>query len=212
MVAYVILVAIVLYGTVPVLSAQPHYAWVYKHIGVVRYLEAHGKVNTKIDIYNRWPGFFALGAVYLTVSGSPNPETYANWAECFFFLLDIVLVMAVVRAVTRDIRIAAGAGLFFVLTNWVGQTYLFAPGFRIRPRACAVLVALRHLRVEGKLFRANHAADRAPWTGDAAAPADRPQREMARVGRDRGGPGAQRGDRREPPADALHAARQHRLC
>ena len=147
MVAYVILVAIVLYGTVPVLSAQPHYAWVYKHIGVVRYLEAHGKVNTKIDIYNRWPGFFALGAVYSHDSGSPNPEMYANWAECAFLLLDVVLVMAVIKALARDIRVAAGAGLFFIVTNWVGQTYYSPQAFAYVLGLALILIAVRHLRV-----------------------------------------------------------------
>ncbi len=63
-VGYIAVITVILFGTVPILSAQPHYAWVYKHIGVVRYLEAHGKANTKIDIYNRWPGFFALAAVF----------------------------------------------------------------------------------------------------------------------------------------------------
>jgi hypothetical protein len=152
MVGYVIVVAIILFGTVPVLSAQPHYGWIYKHIGVVRYLEAHGKVNIKIDIYNRWPGFFALAAVFSRVAGRSNPETYASWAELFFLLLDAVLVMAAVKAITRDIRIAAGAGLLFVITNWVGQTYYSPQAFAFVLGLALIVIMLRHLRVDGSSY------------------------------------------------------------
>jgi hypothetical protein len=148
MVGYIVIVAIILYGTVPVLSAQPHYAWVYKHIGVVRYLEAHGKVNPSIDIYNRWPGFFALGAVYSTVAGRSNPETYAGWAELFFLLLDAVILMTAVKALTREIRIAAGAALFFVVTNWVGQTYYSPQAFVFVLSLALIVITLRQLRCD----------------------------------------------------------------
>lgn len=147
MVAYVVVIAIILFGTVPVLSEPPHYAWVYKHIGVVRYLEAHGEVNTNIDIYNRWPGFFALAAMFSRVANRPNPETYASWAEFFFLLLDAVLVMAIVKALTRDIRIAAGAALLFVVTNWVGQTYYSPQAFAFLLSLGVILIILRQLRM-----------------------------------------------------------------
>jgi hypothetical protein len=146
MVGYVLVVAVILFGTVPVLSAQPHYAWVYKHIGVVRYIEAHGTVNAKVDIYNRWPGFFALGAVFSQLGGNPNPEVYAGWAELIFLLLDAVLVMAAVKAVTREIRIAACAGLFFVITNWVAQTYYSPQAFAFVLCLAMIVVLLRQLR------------------------------------------------------------------
>jgi hypothetical protein len=147
--AYVALVAVILYATVPVLSAQPHYAWVYKHIGVVRYLEAHGQANPRIDIYNRWPGFFALAAVFSRVAGRADPETYASWAELVFVLFDLVLVAAVVKAIARDLRIAAGASLLFLLTNWVGQTYYSPQALTYILALAAILIVLRHLRAEG---------------------------------------------------------------
>ena len=166
MVGYIVVVAVILFGTVPVLSAQPHYAWVYKHIGVVRYLEAHGKANPKVDIYNRWPGFFALGAVFSQLGGRPNPEVYAGWAELLFLLLDTVLVMAAVKAVTREIRIAVCAGLFFVITNWVGADLLFASGICVGPGPCHDRILLRQLRInEPELFPATHPLDRAHRQG-----------------------------------------------
>jgi hypothetical protein len=145
--ASVVVVATILYGTAPVLSAQPHYAWVYKHIGVVRYLEAHGQANPGIDIYNRWPGFFALGAIFSRIAGRADPETYAGWAELFFVVLDIVLVMAAVKAIARELRIAAGAALLFLLTNWVGQTYFSPQAFTFVLGLGLTVIMLRHLRV-----------------------------------------------------------------
>jgi len=147
-VGYIAVITVILFGTVPALSAQPHYAWVYKHIGVVRYLEAHGKVNIKVDIYNRWPGFFALGAIFSRVGGSPNPEVYANWAEVFFSFLDAILVMAAVKALTKNLRIATGAGLIFIVTNWVGQDYYSPQAFAFVLCFALIVILLRQLRVQ----------------------------------------------------------------
>jgi hypothetical protein len=146
MVGYLIVVVFILYGTVPVLSGQPHYAWVYKHIGVVRYLEVHGQVTPSIDIYNRWPGFFAFGALFSQVVGRPNPESYAGWAELFFILMDGVAVMAAVKLITKEARIAAIAALLFVLTNWVGQTYYSPQAFAFFLGLVLIIVILRQLR------------------------------------------------------------------
>jgi hypothetical protein len=162
MVLYVAVIAIILYGTIPLLSAQPQYTWVYKHIGVVRYLEAHGQVDPNIDIYHRWPGFFALGAVFSTVAGRPNPEVYVRWAELFFILLDISLVMAAVRAIAKETRIAAGAALFFLLTNWVGQTYYSPQALTYVLGLALIVVLLRQLRVPGTTYsrRLTHVIER----------------------------------------------------
>jgi hypothetical protein len=145
--AYVATIAIILYATIPVVSAEPQYTWVYKHIGVVRYLELHGQVDPSIDIYHRWPGFFALSAVFSTVAGRPNPESYARWAELFFTFANLVLVTAVVRSIVKDIRIASGAALFFLLTNWVGQGYYAPQALTYVLGLAVLLIALRHLRV-----------------------------------------------------------------
>jgi hypothetical protein len=122
---YLVAIAVMLYGSVPVISAQPHYSWVYKHLGVTRLLET-GKLDLSADIYNRWPGFFALAAAFSRVSGYTNPELYAAWAELFFTLVDALLVAVAVRALTRDARVAAGAVLLTTVGDWIGQSY-YAP-------------------------------------------------------------------------------------
>ncbi len=152
MAGYIVVVGIILFGTVPMLSEQPHYAWVYKHIGVVRYLEEHGKVNMNADIYNRWPGFFALSAMLSPIADRSNPVTYAGWADLFFLLLDAALVTAVVKALAHDTRIAAGAALLFIVTNWVGQTYYSPQAFGFALGLGVLLILFRQLRTEGATY------------------------------------------------------------
>lgn len=146
--ALLALTALILFGTVPALSAQAHYAWVYKHIGVVRYLEARGLVNTSIDIYNRWPGFFALAAAFSSTAGVGNPASYAAWADLFFVLLDVLMLMAAVKILTRDFAIAASAGLLLLISNWVGQTYYSPQAFGYSLGLGLLVLLFSQLRVE----------------------------------------------------------------
>jgi hypothetical protein len=144
-VVYVAAVAVILYATIPVLSHQPQYTWVYKHIGVVRYLEEHGKADPSIDIYNRWPGFFALGALFSTISGQPNPVTYARWGELFFVVLDLIAVTALLRVLIGDARKALAGAFIFLLANWVGQDYYSPQAFCYVLYLALLVVAVRQL-------------------------------------------------------------------
>ncbi|HEY4451304.1 MAG TPA: hypothetical protein VGN13_06890 [Solirubrobacteraceae bacterium] len=145
-IAYVCLTALILFGTVAALSGQPHYAWTYKHIGVVRYLQAHGTANPSVDIYNRWPGFFALAAVFSALAGSGNPAAYAAWADLFFLVLAAVMATAAVITVTRAWRVGVGAALLLVLSNWVGQTYFSPQAFAYVLGLALITLILAQLR------------------------------------------------------------------
>jgi hypothetical protein len=124
--AYVAAIVVVLYATVPSITAVPHYAWVYKHVGVTRFIDVHGGVAfASGDIYDRWPGFFAFSAALSRWMGV-DPLAFAAWAEPFFALVDALLVAAVARSMSRDSGVAGFAALIFTLGSWVGQAY-FAP-------------------------------------------------------------------------------------
>jgi hypothetical protein len=181
---HLLAIAVILYATIPVLSHQPQYTWVYKHIGVVRYLEAHGQVDPQIDIYNRWPGFFALGALFSELSGQTNPVSYVRWAELFFTALDLLAVTALLRELIGDTRKALAGALVFLFANWVGQDYYSPQAFCYVIYLALVLVALRHLgngrgardgrlsRALGRLSRREQlpapAAEGASWPRGAA--------------------------------------------
>jgi hypothetical protein len=144
--AFLVGLVAVLYGTVVVAADAPRYPWVYKHIGVTRYIELHGSVDWSVDIYHRWPGFFSVAAYASRIVGTPDPTSWVGWAEPVLCLLNALLVVATVGAITGRARAGWGAATIYVAANWVGQTY-FAPqsvGFLLTLAVYAVL--LRHLR------------------------------------------------------------------
>jgi hypothetical protein len=126
--AHVVSLVAMLHATTAILYEEPRYAWTYKHIGVIDYVMAHGHVDRSVDIYQNWPGFFALNA-WLSRSAGISPLDYAGWAQPFFELVALAVVMFAVRGVTRDVRLQWTALWLFVVANWVGQDYLAPQAF-----------------------------------------------------------------------------------
>jgi len=116
---------LVLYTTLPLVSSTARYDWSYKHIGVARYIAEQGSVDPGIDIYHRWPGFFAWTAALSELSGV-EVEQLARGAEPFFAVVNVVLVVAIARTFTGRPAVPYLAGAVFTVSNWVGQGY-FAP-------------------------------------------------------------------------------------
>jgi O-antigen/teichoic acid export membrane protein len=124
--AYVTGLVIIVHGTTAVLYDFPRYSWTYKHLGVVESLIASGgHLDRSLDIYNNWPGFFALGA-WLSESAGVGPITYAGWAQVFFSLCDVAALMFALRGLAISERVRWTTVWLFVVADWVGQNY-FAP-------------------------------------------------------------------------------------
>lgn len=169
---YLVGLAVVLFATVPAVSAEPHYAWVYKHVGVSRFLGVNHTPDLNADIYNRWPGFFALTAVFSHLTGVSNPIVYAAWSEVFFAVLQAFLIRAAVRMFVEEDGVADGAALLFLLGNWVAQGY-FSPqalDFTLALAIAALMLALggrqtgAARRAGGLLRRVFRAPDQLPLT------------------------------------------------
>ena len=126
LIAHTGVLVLLLYATAPAIEPVPRGTSVYKHVGIVQYIEAYGSVDGRIDIYHRWPGFFSLCAWFSELAGRPDPTSYAAWAEPFFATVDALLVWCCVQAVTRSMRNAWLATLLFTAGNWIGQGY-FSP-------------------------------------------------------------------------------------
>jgi hypothetical protein len=131
---YLVSVVLVVHGTTPLLYTEPRYPWVYKHIAVVDLIAHGGHVSRGVDIYNNWPGFFALSAWLTRVSGL-SPLAYAPWAQVVFNLAWLAAVRFAVRGVTGNDRVVWIAMWLFLLGNWMGQDYF-------SPQAFAVVLAL----------------------------------------------------------------------
>ena len=126
--AYVVALAVVLHATTAVLYPEPRYTWTYKHLGVIDYIGVHGSANRAIDVYQNWPGFFALNAWLSRVMGV-SPLDYAGWAQLAFELADVSAVLFAVRGLTLDARTQWTTAWMFLVANWIGQDYLSPQAF-----------------------------------------------------------------------------------
>jgi hypothetical protein len=113
----------VIYGTPALLYSEPQYAWVYKHLGVIRYLELHGSTDRSIDIYQNWPGFFAANAWLARATGM-DPGAYAAWAPVFFDLCLLAAVLYALGGIITNPRRRYGVAFMWLLGSWIGQDYL----------------------------------------------------------------------------------------
>jgi GT2 family glycosyltransferase len=131
---YVMALILVLHGTTPVLYDEPRYSWVFPHLGVINFIAEAGLVDRNVDIYNNWPGFFALNAWLTRLTGVPA-SAYAEWAQVFFNLANVAALRFALRGVTGNERLLWTATWLFLLGNWVAQDYL-------APQAFAFVLAL----------------------------------------------------------------------
>lgn len=117
------LLVFMLYGTAPLIYSQGRYAWLYKGIGVVQYINVHGHLKPSIDIYQNWPGFFALAAWFDRVAGTGSPLAYAKWAQLVFELAALPLLYLAYQALSLSVRQCWVALLMYSAGNWIGQDY-----------------------------------------------------------------------------------------
>ncbi|MDQ1593689.1 MAG: hypothetical protein QOH40_245, partial [Arthrobacter pascens] len=137
---------VMLYASANLLTAVPRLPWSYKHIAVTDFIGATGQMDPSVDIYNRWPGFFASSAFFGEVIGYRDALDYAAWAEIGFALLNVVTVLAIARALSRNPRVYWTATLVFVLANWVNQNYYSPQAFGYTLYLTMCLIVLTFLR------------------------------------------------------------------
>ena len=119
---------VMLYGTAALVYSAGRYSWLYKTIGVVQYVNVHGQLNSAIDIYQNWPGFFALAAWFGKVAGVSSPLAYAKWAQVVFELAALPLLYLIYDALSLTYRQRWMALLLYPAANWIGQDYLSPQG------------------------------------------------------------------------------------
>ena len=142
---------VMLYGTAPLVYSQGRYSWLYKTIGVVQYVNANGRLNPAIDIYQNWPGFFALAAWFGKVAGVASPLAYAKWAQLVFELAALPLLYLAYDALSLTTRQRWLALLLYAGTNWIGQDYFSPQGLGTLLSLGIMAIALRWLYVRKSL-------------------------------------------------------------
>jgi hypothetical protein len=121
---HAIILVVILYGTAAIIYPEGRYSWLYKTIGVVQYVNAHGALNPNIDIYQNWPGFFAVAAWFDRVAGVASPLVYAKWSQLAFELAALPLLYLIYSALSLTTRQRWAAILLYSASNWIGQDYL----------------------------------------------------------------------------------------
>jgi hypothetical protein len=169
---------IMLYATAPLVYSEGRYAWLYKTIGVVQYINANGQLDRHIDIYQNWPGFFALAAWFGKVAGVASPLAYAKWAQVVFELAALPLLYLIYDALSLTERQRWLALLLYTASNWIGQDYF-------SPQALGTLLTLGIMAIAIRwLYRGNRPKSRSSHDGrDASADDDASQRPPQGRGR-----------------------------
>jgi hypothetical protein len=121
-----VVLVVILYGTAPLVYREGRYAWLYKTIGVVQYVNSHGQLDSHIDIYQNWPGLFAFAAWFDKVAGVASPLVFAKWAQLVFELAALPLLYLAYKALAIPARQRWIALLLYSASNTIGQDY-FSP-------------------------------------------------------------------------------------
>lgn len=124
-----------LHGLDPMIHGTPRLEASYRHLGIATYIGANGQLDTNLDAYFSWPGFFALLAMFADATGMHSLMPIATWAPPAVNLLLLPVLLAVARRLTGHWRTTWAAVWLFYLTSWVGQDYL-------APQAYAYIVGL----------------------------------------------------------------------
>ncbi|HET9168212.1 MAG TPA: hypothetical protein VFN97_02215 [Actinospica sp.] len=129
LVAYVLALIAMLHATPTLLYGTLRYAWSWEHVAIIDYLVRHGGVdpsNGSLSPYNKWPGFFALNAAVIRMTGLRSSLGYAAWAPPVFNALMVPPLVLIFRTMTKDRRVMWGAIWLFSCCQWTGQDY-FSP-------------------------------------------------------------------------------------
>jgi hypothetical protein len=161
--AHVLVLIVILYGTVPLLVAVPQEPAVYRHLGIANYVTAHGSVDRTIDAYFNWPGFFIMTSALTSTVGARSAMELARWGPLFFNLLFLAPLALFFRAVCRDVLYMWLCIWLFFCSNWVQQD-IFSP------QAYGYLGYLAILAIVVMFFRTQRAGgDSAPAGSTGAA-------------------------------------------
>ncbi|WP_432049866.1 hypothetical protein [Verrucosispora sp. NA02020] len=142
---YLVLLVLLLHGTTPLLLDQPQYAWTFKHLGVVEFIQTSGGVGASGDIYQQWPALFAATAQLADVSGV-GVAALADWSAVFFNLAGALVLLAVAGTLHADRRVGYLTVFGFLCINWIEEDYLSPQALAFLLSLGALLVVLRWLR------------------------------------------------------------------
>ena len=172
MAMHAVALVVMVYGTAPLVYQEGRYAWLYKTIGVVQYVNSHGQLASHIDIYQDWPGFFALAAWFDKVAGVASPLAYAKWAQLVFELAALPLLYLAYSTLALPVRQRWIALMLYSASNWIGQDYF-------SPQALGTLLSLGVIVIALRWMFAGNSAGRVRGPVDASRAEHAPSQPRA---------------------------------
>ncbi len=154
--AHVVCLIAMLYGATSIIEEVPRTLSVWRHLGVVDYIVQHGTVDTTIDAYFNWPGFFILGAFFTEILGLQNPSSLANWSPLIFNALYLPPLLVIMRSVTTDKRLVWLSIWLFYATNWVAQDHLSPQALAFFLYLALIAALLRFFPSASRVWRLRH--------------------------------------------------------
>jgi hypothetical protein len=141
---------VIVHGTPTIAYGTLRYAWAWKHVGIVDYIQRHGSVDPGIaflNAYHNWPGFFAFSALYTQLAGHGSALGFARWGPVFFNFLFFGALVVLFRSLTGDRRRLWLGIWFFFSASWVGQDYFSPQAFGYFLFLVALTVCLTWFRL-----------------------------------------------------------------
>jgi O-antigen/teichoic acid export membrane protein len=127
--AHVAVLIVMLFGTTSIIEHVPRFAVTWRHIGVAQAIQSTGQINSRIDAYFNWPGFFVLVAALAKAAGLSSPAPLVGWAPVYFNVSYLFPLLVIFRSVTASRRLIWLSVWIFYLGNWIGQDYFSPQGF-----------------------------------------------------------------------------------
>jgi hypothetical protein len=150
---HLVLLIFFLYGIENIVEEATRFATVYPFAGYTEYIMRTGSVNTSLDTYFNWPGFFVLNALMTRLTGYHDIFSYAGWAPVFYNLIYAGPLYMIFTSASTDKRLAWLGLWFFYITNWVGQDYFSPQGLNFFLYLVIIAMLLKWFKAQPKVQR-----------------------------------------------------------
>jgi hypothetical protein len=121
---HVAVLIFILYATPAVVEPEPSFEAAYRHVGIADLIGRTGGVDTAIDGYFSWPGFFIVLTFVTHAAGLGSALSLVPWAPLFYNVLYLGPLLLIFGSLTANRRLVWLAVWLFYVANWCAQDYL----------------------------------------------------------------------------------------
>lgn len=155
----VLILALTITATPPIVMHLPFYQWTYKHIGLTKFFMVTGKIvpgaGPNNGVYMAWPALFA-GVGWVSHVVGADPVGLARWWPTFIDLGWLVAARFFAYRLGLTVRQSWFAAIFFLLSVTIGQDYF-------SPQAIGVLFAIFIFALSFRQYKTQSPLTIAEW-------------------------------------------------